>query len=67
MIWSARWPCWARRKIFTSLVCAGRSSVASYLTYALRHLDRKAFLIDGLGGMFTEQLSLVGPKDVVWR
>ncbi len=29
-------------------------SVASYLTYALRHLDRKAFLIDGLGGMFTE-------------
>ncbi len=33
-------------------------SVASYLTYALRHLDRKAFLIDGLGGMFTEQLSL---------
>ncbi len=24
MIWSARWPCWARRKIFTSLVCAGR-------------------------------------------
>ena len=40
-------------------------SVAYYLTYALRHLDRKAFLIDGLGGMFTEQLSLVGPKDVV--
>lgn len=40
-------------------------SVASYLTYALRHLDRKAFLIDGLGGMFTEQLSLVGPKNVV--
>lgn len=37
-------------------------SVASYLTYALRHLDRKAFLIDGLGGMFTEQLSLVGPE-----
>ncbi len=23
---SARWPCWARRKIFTSLVCAGRSA-----------------------------------------
>jgi DNA-binding MurR/RpiR family transcriptional regulator len=40
-------------------------SVASYLTYALRHLDRRAFLIDGLGGMFTEQLSMVGPKDVV--
>lgn len=40
-------------------------SIASYMTYALRHLDRKAFLIDGLGGMFTEQLSLVRPKDVV--
>ena len=40
-------------------------SVASYLTYALRHLERRAFLIDGLGGMFTEQLSMVKPKDVV--
>ncbi len=52
-------------KISTSLACAGRSASPPYLTYALRHLDRKAFLIDGLGGMFTEQLSLVGPKDVV--
>lgn len=40
-------------------------SVASYLTYALRHLERRAFLIDGLGGMFTEQLGMVKPKDVV--
>ncbi|ATG73523.1 Fe-S cluster assembly protein HesB [Zobellella denitrificans] len=40
-------------------------SVATYLTYALRHLNRRAFLIDGLGGMFKEQLELVGPKDVV--
>ncbi|QCR34708.1 MurR/RpiR family transcriptional regulator [Nissabacter sp. SGAir0207] len=40
-------------------------SVASYLTYALRHLERRAFLIDGLGGMFTEQLSMVKPNDVV--
>ena len=40
-------------------------SVASYLIYALRHLERRAFLIDGLGGMFTEQLSMVSPKDVV--
>lgn len=40
-------------------------SVASYLTYALRHLERRAFLIDGLGGMFTEQLSMVKPEDVV--
>ncbi|WPC76306.1 MurR/RpiR family transcriptional regulator [Vibrio porteresiae] len=40
-------------------------SVASYLTYALRHLERRAFLIDGLGGMFREQLELVRPNDVV--
>lgn len=40
-------------------------SVACYLTYALRHLERRAFLIDGLGGMFSEQLGMVNPKDVV--
>ncbi|TKI08873.1 MurR/RpiR family transcriptional regulator [Martelella alba] len=40
-------------------------SVAAYLTYALRHLERRAFLIDGLGGMFSEQLSMVQPEDVV--
>ncbi|EHI3196368.1 MurR/RpiR family transcriptional regulator [Salmonella enterica] len=40
-------------------------SVACYLTYALRHLERHAFLIDGLGGMFSEQLSMVSDKDVV--
>ncbi len=40
-------------------------SVAAYLTYALRHLERRTFLIDGLGGMFTEQLSMVKPNDVV--
>ncbi|KFI10431.1 Fe-S cluster assembly protein HesB [Vibrio sp. B183] len=40
-------------------------SVASYLTYALRHLDKRAFLIDGLGGMFKEQLSMIGPKDTI--
>lgn len=44
----------------------GRSfSVASYLTYALLHTDRRAFLIDGLGGMFSEQLRMVGTDDVV--
>ncbi len=40
-------------------------SIAAYMTYALRHLERRAFLIDGLGGMFTEQLSMVQPDDVV--
>lgn len=44
----------------------GRSfSVASYLTYALHHLNRRAFLIDGLGGMFKEQLSVIDTNDVV--
>ncbi len=40
-------------------------SIAAYLTYALRHLERRAFLIDGLGGMFAEQLCIVQPGDVV--
>jgi len=40
-------------------------SIASYLTYALRHLERRAFLIDGLGGMFIEQLNMVTARDVV--
>ena len=40
-------------------------SVASYLTYALRHIECRAFLIDGIGGMFEEQISMVGPNDVV--
>ncbi|MGV2989834.1 MurR/RpiR family transcriptional regulator [Vibrio sp. E150_011] len=40
-------------------------SVASYLTYALRHIECRAFLIDGLGGMFEEQLGMVGPNDAV--
>jgi len=40
-------------------------STAAYLTYALRHVGRRAFLIDGLGGMFDEQLSMIGANDVV--
>lgn len=40
-------------------------SVASYFTYALRHLNKRAFLIDGLGGMFEEQLSMIGPNDAL--
>lgn len=40
-------------------------STAAYLTYALRHVERRAFLIDGLGGMFNEQFSMVGPNDAV--
>lgn len=40
-------------------------SIAAYLTYALWHLERRAFLIDGLGGMFNEQLSIIQPGDVM--
>lgn len=40
-------------------------NIASYLTYALLHLERRAFLVDGLGGMFEEQLSMIGPNDAV--
>ncbi len=48
------------------VVGLGRSfSAASYLVYAFRHLNKRAFLIDGLGGMFKEQLAMVNPKDVV--
>lgn len=40
-------------------------STAAYLTYALRHVEHRAFLIDGLGGMFNEQFSMVGANDAV--
>ncbi|AZI14956.1 MurR/RpiR family transcriptional regulator [Avibacterium paragallinarum] len=40
-------------------------SIASYLDYALHHLDCRSFLINGLGGMFDEQLNLVKEGDAV--
>ncbi|WP_407334237.1 MurR/RpiR family transcriptional regulator [Enterovibrio sp. 27052020O] len=40
-------------------------SIASYLTYALRHLERRVVLVDGFGCMASEQLALVNEKDVV--
>lgn len=40
-------------------------SIAAYLTYALRHLERRVVLVDGIGGMEAEQLSLVSDRDVV--
>lgn len=40
-------------------------SIASYLNYALHHLDYDAILIDGLGGMFDEQLNRVKEGDLV--
>ncbi|WP_413479205.1 MurR/RpiR family transcriptional regulator [Vibrio hibernica] len=48
------------------VVGLGRSfSVSSYFIYALRHLNKRAFLIDGLGGMFKEQLSTIQDDDVL--
>lgn len=48
------------------VVGLGRSfSVSSYLAYALRHLNKRAFLVDGLGGMFREQLSTIEDDDVL--
>lgn len=40
-------------------------SIASYLNYALHHLNCDSTLIDGLGGMFDEQLSRVKSGDLV--
>nr|WP_314263075.1 MurR/RpiR family transcriptional regulator [uncultured Moellerella sp.] len=40
-------------------------SVASYLAYALSHLECRPILIDGLGGMFKEQINRIGNNDVV--
>ncbi|WP_387465011.1 MurR/RpiR family transcriptional regulator [Photorhabdus sp. RM323S] len=40
-------------------------SVAVYLSYALSHLECRPLLVDGLGGMFREQMNLIGQEDVV--
>ncbi len=40
-------------------------SVATYLSYALSHLECRPVLIDGLGGMFKEQISRISENDVV--
>lgn len=39
--------------------------VASYFAYALRHIDRKAYLVDGVGGMYKEQASAIDMDDAV--
>jgi DNA-binding MurR/RpiR family transcriptional regulator len=39
--------------------------VASYISYALRHIDRKAYLIDGVGGMFKEQAGSVSKDEAL--
>jgi DNA-binding MurR/RpiR family transcriptional regulator len=39
--------------------------VAAYLAYALRHTDKRTYLVDGLAGMIAEQGSMVGPGDLL--
>lgn len=39
--------------------------VASYLAYALRHVDKQAHLLDGVAGMLTEQAGMLGAKDLL--
>lgn len=40
-------------------------SIACYLDYALHHIDCNSYLINGLGGMFSEQLNRVKEGDVI--
>lgn len=52
------------RHIF--LLGNGRAhTVATYLHYALNHIDKKIFLITGTGGMFQEQMSNVERGDLL--
>lgn len=39
--------------------------VASYMTYALHHVDKRAFLVNGLGGMYGEQIKAIGSRDAL--
>jgi DNA-binding MurR/RpiR family transcriptional regulator len=40
-------------------------SVAAYLTYALSHLECRPVLLDGMGGMFREQVSRITGRDLL--
>jgi len=52
------------RHIF--LLGNGRAhTVTTYLSYALNHIDKKVFKIDGTGGMFREQMSNVERGDLL--
>lgn len=39
--------------------------VASYMTYALHHIDKRTFLINGLGGMYGEQVRSIDSQDAL--
>lgn len=38
---------------------------ATYFAYALRHIDRRAHLLDNVGGMYQEQAGTIGRQDAV--
>ncbi|MCE8026020.1 MurR/RpiR family transcriptional regulator [Billgrantia aerodenitrificans] len=39
--------------------------VASYMTYALHHIDKRTVLVNGLGGMYGEQVRAIGSQDAL--
>jgi len=39
--------------------------VAAYLAYSLSHVEKRAFLLDGVAGMTSEQSWMLSPEDVV--
>ncbi|MGR2740738.1 MurR/RpiR family transcriptional regulator [Billgrantia sp. Q4P2] len=39
--------------------------VANYFTYALHHIDKRACLLNGLGGMLGEQVKTIGKRDAL--
>lgn len=39
--------------------------VASYMTYALHHIDKRTFLVNGLGGMYGEQVRAIDGEDAL--
>lgn len=39
--------------------------VASYMTYALQHVDKRAHLVSGIGGMHGEQIKSIGDRDAL--
>lgn len=39
--------------------------VAAYLAYSLSHVEKRAFLLDGVAGMTSEQSWMLGPEDLL--
>lgn len=39
--------------------------VASYMSYALHHIEKQTFLVNGLGGMYSEQVQAIDREDAL--